>query len=679
MSNNATANLINLLGFITGAALYAMLLMMFLRTQPIKQTVGSQRSTRSANHLLLLAAILGLAWNIGAFAVFGLVDLGIDKNAPLLTAAAFCMLGFLPALVVHSVLRAGKGLDWHKSAFWITASAYALSTVAGLMHFYVAATTRTAPSHIALHILTIGFGLLIGALFLLTRGQAGWRKAIWAIALAVFAVSAQHLSHHEGNYPWWMELAGHHASIPLALAILYQDYRFAFADIFLKRALSLLLLIGMTFAIYIMLFTHLIAMRDASGNIDPRAVGLILAMWITTALLYPTLRRYVTWFVDAIVLRRVNYDELRAEIARAIAIKESPESILNEVCVRLSPALTAREARWLESNEIKETVVNQPDSTLLAALIKRSQAIEDNENLQQLRHITTALPVPTTETPHYVIIIGELAGGRWLLSDDIAMLEAVALLAARRIDAVRVVHNRCQMSLREQEISKLATEAELRALRAQINPHFLFNALTTIGYLIQVAPERALETLLRLTGLLRGVLKRSEGDFTTLGEEIDLIKSYLDIEKTRFEERLQVSIDLPADLNKIRVPSFLLQPLVENAVKHGISRCNAGGAVFVSGRLESADKQNQNREMLFVSVRDTGAGASELELARGRKRGVGLANIERRLKCHYGDAASINIKSDAGVGTVVEIRLPIHLANILSNEDRSEWMRNYVS
>jgi two-component system LytT family sensor kinase len=678
MSNNATTNLINLLGFIAGAALYAMLLMMFLRAHPIKQAAGSQRATRSANHLLLLAAILGLAWNIGAFAVYGLVDLGIDKSVPVLIAAAFSMLGFLPALVVHSVLRTGKGLDWHKSAFWITASAYALSTVAGLMQFYVAVTSGTAPSHIALHILTIGFGLLIGALFLLTRGQPGWRKAIWAIALAVFAVSAQHLSHHEGNYPWWMELAGHHASIPLALAILYQDYRFAFADIFLKRALSLLLLIGITFAIYIMLFTRLIAMRDAGGNIDPRAVGLILTMWIATALLYPTLRQYVTWFVDAIVLRRVNYDELRAEIARAITIKESPEGILKEVCIRLSPALTAREACWLESNEIKETVVNQPDSTLLAALIKRSQAIEDNE-FPQPEHITTALPIQTTEMPHYVIIIGELAGGRWLLSDDIAMLEAVALLAAKRIDAVRVAHNRCQMSLREQEISKLATEAELRALRAQINPHFLFNALTTIGYLIQVAPERALATLMRLTGLLRGVLKRSEGDFTTLGEEIDLIKSYLDIEKTRFEERLQVFFDLPADLNKIRVPSFLLQPLVENAVKHGISRCNAGGAVFVSGRLESDDKQNQNREMLFVSVRDTGAGASELELARGRKRGVGLANIERRLKCHYGDAASINIKSAAGIGTVVEVSLPIHLANILSNEDRSEWMRNYVS
>ena len=101
-------------------------------------------------------------------------------------------------------------------------------------------------------------------------------------------------------------------------------------------------------------------------------------------------------------------------------------------------------------------------------------------------------------------------------SDSCAALEAIAVLVGRRIDAIHLVQERYARELREQEIGKLATEAELRALRAQINPHFLFNALTTIGYLIQTAPSRALDTLMRLTALLRGVL-RSEGEFTTLG------------------------------------------------------------------------------------------------------------------------------------------------------------------
>ena len=115
-------------------------------------------------------------------------------------------------------------------------------------------------------------------------------------------------------------------------------------------------------------------------------------------------------------------------------------------------------------------------------------------------------------------------------------------MVGRRVDAIRITRERYDRGIREQEIGKLATEAELRALRSQINPHFLFNALTTIGYLIQTSPERALDTLMRLTALLRGVL-RSEGEMTTLGRELELIESYLEIERARFEERLRVLVD----------------------------------------------------------------------------------------------------------------------------------------
>src|SRR5205823_6434655 len=116
--------------------------------------------------------------------------------------------------------------------------------------------------------------------------------------------------------------------------------------------------------------------------------------------------------------------------------------------------------------------------------------------------------------------------------------------------AIRVTNERHQQEIREREMGRLATEAELRALRAQINPHFLFNALTTIGHLIQTAPPRALQTLLRLTTLLRAVL-RSEGECTSLGRELEVIESYLDIERARFDERLRVTIEVPADLRDI--------------------------------------------------------------------------------------------------------------------------------
>ncbi|MBK6799120.1 MAG: histidine kinase [Acidobacteria bacterium] len=230
-------------------------------------------------------------------------------------------------------------------------------------------------------------------------------------------------------------------------------------------------------------------------------------------------------------------------------------------------------------------------------------------------------------------------------------------MLARRIDAVRVTHERCERNLREKEISKLATEAELRALRSQLNPHFLFNALTTIGYLIQTSPSRALETLMRMTGLLRAVLKAPTGELITIGEEMDLIESYLAIERARFEERLRVVIDVPLDLRDLLIPPLIVQPLVENAIKHGIGPKKDGGEVFVSVTLDESEDQINGRR-LRISVRDTGEGVTNSGLEEGRARGVGLTNVEKRLECFYGSRATLQIARYQGGGTLAEIRMP---------------------
>jgi LytS/YehU family sensor histidine kinase len=247
--------------------------------------------------------------------------------------------------------------------------------------------------------------------------------------------------------------------------------------------------------------------------------------------------------------------------------------------------------------------------------------------------------------------IGPLAAGRRLLSDDSAMLHDVALIAARRIDALRLSRERYQQNLREQEISKLATEAELRALRAQVNPHFLFNALNTIGYLIQTAPTRAHATLMKLTALLRGVLRTGDG-LTPLGDEIDLVAAYLDIEHARFEERLRVTIDVGDDLRELRVPPLILQPLVENAIKHGVARNRSGGEIGISAALIG--------DSISLKVRNTGSTATELEIAQGRRRGVGLANLDERLK-KYHSGARLMLRAN-GDETVAEVIVPVAVA-----------------
>jgi LytS/YehU family sensor histidine kinase len=226
------------------------------------------------------------------------------------------------------------------------------------------------------------------------------------------------------------------------------------------------------------------------------------------------------------------------------------------------------------------------------------------------------------------------------------------LLTARRIDVLRVTHERCQQEFREEEFAKLAAEAQLTALRSQVNPHFLFNALTTIGYLIQSSPDKAFQTLLHLTKLLRGVLS-STGEFSTLGEELNLIENYLDIERARFEEKLSVSIDVPADLEKLRVPSLILQPLVENAIKHGVSENKNGGEVRILARLDRVDGQVH----LTLSVFDTGAGRKPV--SRSKTSGVGLKNIRERLRSYYGKKATLTLDCDAENGTLAAISFPV--------------------
>jgi two-component system LytT family sensor kinase len=162
---------------------------------------------------------------------------------------------------------------------------------------------------------------------------------------------------------------------------------------------------------------------------------------------------------------------------------------------------------------------------------------------------------------------------------------------------------------------------------------------------------------MRLTSLLRAVLK-SEGEFTTLGRELEVVEAYLDIERARFEQRLRVTIDVPSRLRNIRLPPLVLQPIVENAVKHGIAQKQVGGEVVIRGRV---DRISDDTRRLALIVEDTGAGTTTDGLERGRHVGVGLRNVERRLQAHYGNAASLSIRTVPGEGTVVEIRLPVDL------------------
>jgi two-component system LytT family sensor kinase len=598
--------LLHVVGYLTGTVLYAMLLAMVVRAQG------------AGDRVTVFTALFGLGWNLGEIGVLASRSLGWSAAEHWTAAASYAALGFLAAVVVHSVARGTASTDRARSiGRLISRLAYACAACAGLLHLYAAATGGALPSASALALVSGGLLVLAPALLAFIGPQGLDRRALWMIALAIFAVSAVHLGRfHGANESWTTELVGHHASIPLAFAILYQDYRFGFADLFLKQALTLIALVAIVFATWSALSPSL-----TTGAPTPRAIGTLLTCWAATALIFPWIRRGITTFVDRVVLARADYASLLETLATGLEPCDREDSVLDFTCREVAPALSARTITWEPADDEAADVSSQD------------------------------VVVPTADAPRYVLRIGPLAGGRRLLSDDFAMLDRVAMIVARRLDAIRLIEERHQRELHDREMRTLATEAELRALRAQINPHFLFNALTTIGYLIQSAPPRALKTLMRLTALLRTVL-RSEGEFTTLSRERELIDDYLGIERERFEERLRVVLDIPDQVREIQIPSLILQPLVENAIKHGIGGARSGGVLAVTAALDG----DGGRSTLIVRVSNTGAPLTAAARSSG---GLGLRNVEQRLQHYYNGEASLRLFTDTNAATVAELRLPL--------------------
>ncbi|HEX7153159.1 MAG TPA: sensor histidine kinase [Thermoanaerobaculia bacterium] len=605
---------LHLVGFSTGVALYAMLLWLAL---------ADRRAGGRGESLAAVTGLLGMLWNLGSLAAYVLEQMQNTRAAELLAVASYSALGFLPAAVVHSVLRSEAKRSRATRVLILTA--YAMS-IAGAMLQFSATVFGVATSHTALRILTMAFVALVVPIIAVTRRRFRLERTGWIASLAIFAISGFHLSErHIGEYSWGLELLGHHASLPLAFAILFFDYRFALADLFLKRALTLVVMVTSVS----LLFAAIPAITGQTDLRDAATLSMLVLVATLGMLAYPVVRSTVFSFIDRVILRRADYATVLREISRVAAEAETPERVLEGVVEHAGAAVAAIEARWSEDEH---------------GAIGRT-GVE--------RHVA----VNTAEPPRYTLVIGSLANGRRLLSDDLEMLDAAALIAARRIDALRLMQERIAQGAREQELSKLSMEAELRALRAQIQPHFLFNALNTIGSLIRSSPDKAFDTLLRLTALLRGVL-RSSGPIATLEDEMKLIESYLEVERARFEERLRVEVAIPRTLLPATIPTLLLQPLVENAIKHGISPQRRGGTIAI----EASADHTGDRPRLVLRVRDDGAGATDLAVRRGRREGVGLQNVEERLRVHYGDDAALSIESAPGLGTVVTATMPLQLA-----------------
>lgn len=254
---------------------------------------------------------------------------------------------------------------------------------------------------------------------------------------------------------------------------------------------------------------------------------------------------------------------------------------------------------------------------------------------------------------------------RLLLSEDLSMLRSLAGVFGFMLETVRLQLKRQEQELIAHDLRLQTSRSELKALRAQINPHFLFNALNAIASLIHTNPERADEAVEQLAEVFRYTLRRSDSDWAPLDQELAFARAYLDVEQARFGHRLTCTIDSDHLPPVPQVPSMLLQTLIENAVKHGVSQTRGHGRIDVIVRT--------TRDSITVEVRDNGPGllAASAAASRpdargsapGRRRegeGFGLRSVRERLAGHFGDRASLMLTRDDAAGvTIARITMPI--------------------
>jgi signal transduction histidine kinase len=215
--------------------------------------------------------------------------------------------------------------------------------------------------------------------------------------------------------------------------------------------------------------------------------------------------------------------------------------------------------------------------------------------------------------------------------------------------ALRFYRQLQEKERQEEQLRALATQAELKALKAQINPHFLFNTLNTIAQLIHTNPAQAEATVERLAEMFRYMLAGSERGLVPLEEELSFVDNYLEIERARFGQRLRITREFSQEALNVWVPSLILQPLVENAVRHG-----RGG----DGSIDLTIRVQPHHDEIVIAIADRGPGMpSPTPLGEGE--GLGLRNVDERLRKTYGEAYGLEITANEPRGAVVTVRIPI--------------------
>ena len=590
--------------------------------------------------------LISFVWFV-ANALFVLLRLGGHEDRGLLFILLFWLLFLFPPVIMHlyyaearEALGRSPGSFW-RAALWPTyivtqvVAGWEILTFLRVLPEWVPSATRWVEllnpiSYLA----AVSYAVAIRIRSASVGETARERKerlgntTLWLVLIALILVISSSMSVGVGRASGAMavlfalaELALRSMPLVFMFVNTYFDNRFKFFDLFVKRGLSLLLTIAALTATFAILLPLLV-------NVPGWA-----APWMWAVLLLPV-ATVVPWFYGhmAVMLDR-------RWLGRRFSSVEAIKQFLSALRSATSEAqLIARGEQGLSE------IFGAPALVRLGA-----------EKSEPSFAVLQEIPIRAGDGSMGMFLLGPRASEAPYFSQDLALLASLADVFASVLDNLRLQQRKLEQDQLAQELTLHASRSELRALRAQINPHFFFNALNAIAGLIHKDPAVADRTIEQLAEVFRYALRGAESEWALLDDEIQFVRAYLDVERARFGSRLSVDVHLADDVRGARVPTMVVQTLVENAVKHGVAQVRGPALVRIDAR-RSADR-------LIISVADNGPGfkpPSVRTAPNPKAGGYGLVNIRRRLEGYFGTSASLTIeRKDAEGLTVAAVSLPL--------------------
>ncbi|MEP7352296.1 MAG: histidine kinase [Acidobacteriota bacterium] len=624
--HDSTGALTNTIGHAAGVLIFGIFLYLVFRQGALmggtRDGAGFPlRRTPSKVWLPLVAAALALLWNLASLAVLVLAPVASERTEFIIASVGFSILSLLPAVLLQLCLNGGFP--------WLTRTGYALSAFAVGAHVAEFVTTDIGLHRIGLSVITIGFGALtvvasISSFWMRSRSSvdqapSSTSRLLATMSLFLFAVSFIHFGDGHLNQAWSQELAFHHAGIPLALFVLMQEYRFILADAFIRFLAN-----GLLAGVFGFLITAWAPMASLPVQVVIAAVAVAAFAWA---------REVVQGLLTRVVFHQPRRDRVERAMQALRAHYDDEATYLPMAAAQIAGLMNA---------PLIEVAAALPLSEQLLFAVRTGDLSELRE--LQRRGVRAVVPIRLSVGDARYVLLGERDGGRPYLSEDLDSLMRMAAAAAEQLEGIRAA-----------ETGRLVTEAELRALQAQIHPHFLFNALNTLYGMIPREASAARQTVLNLSDIFRYFLQSGK-EFVPLEEEMRIVQAYLAIEAQRLGDKLQVVTDVDASLRREQIPVLSIQPLVENAVKHGVAMRVGGGSVRI--------RVSRDHNRMSVSIADDGPGFKASTTSRARAgTGVGLSNVTRRLRLCYGSDSDVVVESSSE-GTTVRFQVPCQTVDV---------------